>query len=93
MTAPPYPTGGVEPMVLRRELSRDEMLNLVARILRAEGTEEEADADVERFIANCKHRDGSDLIFWPNGFPHDPSKPEDRGADRRAGHERRRLTA
>ncbi len=63
-------------MTLRRDLSQDEMLALVDRISRADGTEEEAYADVELFIANCKHPDGSDLIFWPNGFPHDPSKPE-----------------
>jgi hypothetical protein len=63
-------------MELRRDLSREEMLALVRRIMRAEGTAEQADADVELFIANCKHRTGSDLIFWPSGFPHDPSKPE-----------------
>jgi hypothetical protein len=28
------------------------------------------------FEANCKHSAGTDLIFWPHGFPHDPEKPE-----------------
>jgi hypothetical protein len=53
-------------------LSRPEMLALVERILRTGGKK----ADVELFAANCKHPAGTDLIFWPHGVPHDPSKPE-----------------
>ena len=60
----------------RTDLSRDEMIALVTRISNVEGTEEQIDDMVLLFIANCRHPDGSDLIFWPNGFPHDPSKPE-----------------
>ena len=52
------------------------MIALVSRIFRAEGTAEEADADVELFIANCKHPAKSDLIFWPHGFPNDPTQLE-----------------
>jgi hypothetical protein len=48
------------------------MLALVERIQRTGGKR----ADVELFVANCKHPAGTDLIFWPHGFPHDPSKPE-----------------
>src|SRR4051794_39613412 len=58
------------------QLTRNEMIALVERILRAEGTAAEQSADIERFEANCKHPDGSDLIFWPHGVPHDPSTPE-----------------
>ena len=50
-------------------LSRDEMNSLVSRIFLAEGTESQANADVELFIANCRHPSGSDLIFWPNLVP------------------------
>src|SRR4051794_36501509 len=61
---------------MKTDLSRQEMIDLVGRICRCEGSEEEKNAAVQLFQANCKHPDGSDLIFWPNGFPHDPAKPE-----------------
>ena len=57
---------------MAQKLTRDEMLSLVERIFRAEGTEAEADADVELFIANCRHPSGSDLIFWPDLVPEYP---------------------
>src|ERR1043165_4852955 len=57
-------------------LTRKEMITLVERILRAEGTQAEQDADIQLFEANCKHPEGSDLIFWPGGVPHDPDRPE-----------------
>jgi hypothetical protein len=46
----------------RADLSREKMLALVSRIMQAEETEAECDANVELFVANCKHPDGSDLI-------------------------------
>ncbi len=52
------------------------MIDLVGRICRCEGTEAEIDAAVQLFQANCKHPDGTDLIFWPHGCPDDPAKPE-----------------
>jgi hypothetical protein len=61
---------------MRRDLTREEMITLVGRICRAEGTEDEMTADIALFQANCKHPSGTDLIFWPTGFPHDPAKPE-----------------
>jgi len=57
-------------------LNRDQMLDLVQRISNAEGSAAEIDAMVVVFDANCKHPDKNGLIFWPHGFPHDPSKPE-----------------
>lgn len=62
-------------------LSRDEMVALVSRIMRAEGSEEESDADLDQFIANCRHPAGSDLIFWPDQVPefapgHEPTVDE-----------------
>jgi len=51
------------------KLSREEMLALVARIFRAEGTEKQADADIELFVANCVHPSGTDIIFWPELVP------------------------
>jgi hypothetical protein len=61
---------------MRTDLSRDEMIALVTRICKVEGTEQEIDDAVRLFVANCKHPDGSDLIFYPHGYPHDPTKPE-----------------
>jgi hypothetical protein len=59
------------------QLSRPEMLALVERILRTGGKQ----AEIELFDANCKHPAGTDLIFWPHGFPDDPSKPEPTAAE------------
>jgi hypothetical protein len=61
---------------MRADLTRDEMIALVTRICKVEGTESEIDQMVRLFVANCKHPGGSDLIFWPHGYPHDPSMPE-----------------
>jgi hypothetical protein len=65
------------------KLSREEMITLVRKIMReewAEGTgaerEAERDADIDLFRANCLHPGGANLIFWPHGHPHDPTKPE-----------------
>jgi len=59
-----------------RKLTREEMIALVDKIRRSEGTEEEIGAVVELFRANCLHPSGSDLIFWPHGFPDNPNLPE-----------------
>jgi hypothetical protein len=50
-----------------RKLTREEMIALVDKIRRAEGTEEEIDAAVELFDANCLHPRRNGLIFWPDG--------------------------
>ena len=52
------------------------MIELVARIRSGESTEARIDEDIELFLANCRHPDGAGLIFWPHGFPHDPTRPE-----------------
>ena len=62
----------------QEKLSREEMVTLVRKIMRAEwakGTEAEQDADLTLFRANCLHPARADLIFWPHGVPHDPTKP------------------
>jgi hypothetical protein len=56
----------------RNDLSRDEMIALVTRIVNTGGKR----ADIDLFVANCKHPDSTDLIYWPHGDQHDPSKPE-----------------
>jgi hypothetical protein len=58
------------------KLTRAEMIELVEKIRRDEGTEDEIDAAVQLFVDNCLNPDGSDLIFWPHGFPHNPNLPE-----------------
>jgi Colicin immunity protein / pyocin immunity protein len=63
-------------MTMRTDLSRDELIALVKRIMAAEGTEAEMDAAVELFEANCPNPRKNGLIFWPHGYPHDASKPE-----------------
>lgn len=66
---------------MSQRLSREQMLDLVDRIRRSEGTEEEADADIELFIANCAHPSGSDLIFWPDLVPEFPPGYEPKVAE------------
>lgn len=61
---------------MNRKLTRAEMIALVEKIRRAEGTEEEVGAMVELFDANCLHPDKNGLIFWPHGFPNNPELPE-----------------
>jgi hypothetical protein len=51
------------------KLSRDQMLVLVGRIFRAEGTEMAADADIALFVANCAHPSKTDILFWPELVP------------------------
>jgi hypothetical protein len=51
------------------KLTRDELLALVARIYRAEGTEEDAARDLGLFIANCTHPSATDILFWPELVP------------------------
>ena len=47
-------------------MTRDELIDLVRRIMAAEGeTEEGADALIARFEANVPRPDASDLSFWP----------------------------
>lgn len=54
---------------MREKLTRDEMLELVARIYRAHGTEEDAARDLGLFIANCNHPSSTDILFWPELVP------------------------
>jgi len=57
-------------------LSRDQLVELVKAIMLAEADEAELDGMVRQFEANVPHPAGSDLIFWPNGVPDDPTQPE-----------------
>jgi Colicin immunity protein / pyocin immunity protein len=61
---------------LRTDLSDEELIALVRRIMTSEGTEKEIDAAIQLFDANCANPRKNGLIFWPHGFPHDPAKPE-----------------
>lgn len=57
-------------------LTRDQMIDLVQEIVSAEGTEAELDDKIDLFEANCRHPAGSGLIYWPYGYPHDPTEPD-----------------
>jgi Colicin immunity protein / pyocin immunity protein len=59
-----------------KKLTREQMIELVTRLMNAEGSEKEQDADIALFKANCVHPDGTDLIYWPSGFAHDPTARE-----------------
>lgn len=65
----------------KNRLSRGEIITLGEKIMRAEGTEAEIDANIALFKANCQNPRGTDLIFWPHGFPHDPTRPEPSAED------------
>ena len=54
---------------MAENLTRDEMVELVTRIYRAEGTEEDAARDLGLFIANCTHPSSTDILFWPELVP------------------------
>lgn len=54
---------------MAEKLTREEMLDLVARIYRAEGTEEDAARDLGLFIGNCTHPSSTDILFWPELVP------------------------
>ena len=56
----------------RTDLSRDEMIALVTRIVNTGGKS----ADIQLFVANCKHPDSTDLIYWPHDGDYDPNQPE-----------------
>jgi hypothetical protein len=59
-------------------MSRDELVELVRRIMTGEGgTQEDADLLVDRFCANVPHPEADDLIFYPHDhFGHEPTAEE-----------------
>jgi hypothetical protein len=61
-------------MNTQQKLTRQELLQLVGRIMAADGTEQELNEMVALFDHNCVNPKKNGLIFWPHGFPHDPTK-------------------
>lgn len=60
------------------DLSRDELIALVARIMRAEADEAEEDRLVALFDDSVAHPSATDLIFYPQKyFKHDEPTPEE----------------
>ena len=59
-------------------MTREELVDLVRRIQRAEGTEDELDALVGEFDRAVVHPRASNLIFWPGheGFERDAAAEE-----------------
>ncbi|MEU9699515.1 MULTISPECIES: bacteriocin immunity protein [unclassified Streptomyces] len=52
------------------DLTRDELIRLVEEIMEDEGSEDEADARIEKLKQNVRHPRVTDLIFYPeNGEP------------------------
>ncbi|MGW6193187.1 bacteriocin immunity protein [Bacillus cereus] len=46
------------------EITREELINLVGKIVECEGTEEEIDEMLEAVERNVPHPEVSDLIYW-----------------------------
>ncbi|MGY1462024.1 bacteriocin immunity protein [Bacillus toyonensis] len=47
-----------------KKLTREELINLVNKIVESEGTEEEIDTMIEVVKRNVPHPELSDLIYW-----------------------------
>ena len=47
-----------------KKLTREELINLVNRIVECEGSEEEIDEMIEVVKRNVPHPEISDLIYW-----------------------------
>ncbi|MBJ7930185.1 MULTISPECIES: bacteriocin immunity protein [Bacillus cereus group] len=47
-----------------KKLTREELINLVSKIVESEGTEEEIDEMIEIVKRNVPHPELSDLIYW-----------------------------
>lgn len=47
-------------------MTRDELVVLVIRIMKADGSEEEIDLMIDRLVASVPHPRVTDLIFYPN---------------------------
>jgi hypothetical protein len=57
------------------DLTREEMVEIVSRVLAVDSVAER-DFYLELFLINCKHRSGSDLLYWPNLVPELPQGRE-----------------
>ena len=49
---------------MEKKLSRLELIELVDKIMKSKGTEEEIDNMIEELEKNVPHPEVSDLIFW-----------------------------
>ncbi len=53
-----------------RDLSEEDLIALIRRIMNAEGTEEENNAMITLFNANVPHPQGANLAFYPADSGH-----------------------
>ena len=51
-------------------LSKEELVELIRRIMNAEGTEEEINEMINLFDANVPHPNGANLAFYPEDCDH-----------------------
>ena len=49
---------------MEKRLNKDELINLVQRIINVEGTEKELDQMMDELEKNVPHPEVSDLIYW-----------------------------
>jgi Colicin immunity protein / pyocin immunity protein len=59
------------------KMSREELIELVRKIMDAEGSEEEIDVWLDELERNVPHPEVSDLIFWPKKEPVTPEEVVD----------------
>lgn len=55
---------------------REHLIALVKTVCSCAGTEDEVDGALDQLQAALPLVPWSDFIFWPSGFPHDPTKPQ-----------------
>ncbi|HNT78902.1 MAG TPA: bacteriocin immunity protein [Anaerolineae bacterium] len=51
-----------------KKIDRDELIELVEKILRVDGDEDQIVAWVNHFSQNVPHTEASGLIFWPEQY-------------------------
>jgi hypothetical protein len=64
-----------------RFMTREEMIQLVRNLSSGEGSEAEMTAWLGKSERSVPYVSWQNLIFWPQGFPHDPTKPEMRSEE------------
>ncbi len=50
---------------MNSKFSKEELIAIVERIMRSDGTDDELDGLLEIFVASVPHPSASDLIFYP----------------------------
>ena len=63
-------------MTSRDRLTREELIDVVERIMNVDGSEEEIDRLIDLFQSNVLDPEATNLIFWPAEHPRNPEGRE-----------------